>query len=212
METREWWRSGFFAALLSAAIPGATFVQGWLQKSRELELQKQQQLQELRMGYMDVMVEAGVEGMAMLADFIASTERDPAIRAWAVSQRDKARSEAEALRARVTEETAKALEAEREMREAQDAAARAEALAKQLAERAAADREARAQAEKAAAEARKARAEASAAAASAGDARSKVERSHETLSGKAPESPLQMYVPQAAMIKEIDPLLMRQRW
>jgi septal ring factor EnvC (AmiA/AmiB activator) len=211
MEGMAWWKSGLFAALLSAAIPGATFVQGWLQKGRELELQKQQQLQELRMGYMQVMVEAGVEGMELLADFIADTEDDPAMKEWAAKQRKKARATADALRARLGEETTRALEAERRLAEAAEKAATAEERAEQLAARAAADREAREQAEAAAAAARQARAAASAAAVSADTARTKVERSYETLSGKVPDSPVQqMAVPKASRYQDLSLQMMRQ--
>jgi hypothetical protein len=137
MEAREsigsaWWKSGLFAALLGAAIPAATFVQGWMQKNRELALQERQQLQQIRLAYMEVMVQGGVQGMEILADFIADTEEDPVIRGWASKQRDKARATADILEKRLLEEEAKVREAERKLREAQEKAARASEEDKKL--------------------------------------------------------------------------------
>jgi hypothetical protein len=128
-EKQPWWKNGLLVALIGAAIPAATFVQGWMQKDRELALQLQQQTQQFRTQYMGVLADAGIEGMEVLADFIADTEQDPAIREWAVKQRDKARVKIADLEKR----------AEEERRNAENAKAAADAAAqkaKRLAARA----------------------------------------------------------------------------
>ena len=104
-ETRQpWWKSSLALALIGIAIPGATFVQGWWQKNRELALQEKQQLQQIRTQYMGMLAEAGIEGVEVLADFIADTEQDPTIREWAAKQRDKARQKIEDLNKRIEAE------------------------------------------------------------------------------------------------------------
>jgi chromosome segregation ATPase len=103
-ETLPWWKRGLPVAILGAAIPVATFVQGWLQKDRELALQEKQQVQQFRAQYISVVSEAGVEGIEVLSDFIADTEQDPVIREWANKQRAKAREKIEALDKRIEAE------------------------------------------------------------------------------------------------------------
>jgi hypothetical protein len=104
-ETKQpWWRGSLGVALISIAIPAATFVQGWWQKNRELALQEKQQMQQIRAQYMGMLAEAGVEGIEVLADFIADTEQDPTIREWAVKQRDKARQKIDDLNKRIEAE------------------------------------------------------------------------------------------------------------
>lgn len=102
--SKPWWKTGLLAALIGAVIPAATFVQGWMQKNRELALQEQQQIQQFRAQYMSVLAEVGVEGMELVADFIADTERDPTIRDWAARQRDKAHSRVAALEKKIEDE------------------------------------------------------------------------------------------------------------
>src|SRR5688572_29709370 len=99
-----WWKKSVTVAILGAAIPVATFIQGWLQKDRELALQEQQQVQQFRAQYMSVLSEAGVEGIEVLSDFIADTEPDPAIREWAKKQHKKAREKIDDLDKRVEAE------------------------------------------------------------------------------------------------------------
>jgi len=101
---QPWWKGNLGVALIGIAIPAATFVQGWWQKNRELALQEKQQLQQIRVQYMGTLAEAGVEGVEVLADFIADTEQDPTIREWAVKQRDKARQKIDALDKRIEAE------------------------------------------------------------------------------------------------------------
>jgi hypothetical protein len=104
-ETKQpWWRGNLGIALIGIAIPAATFVQGWWQKNRELALQEKQQMQQIRTQYMGMLAEAGVEGVEVLADFIADTEQDPTIRDWAVKQRDKAREKITDLNKRIEAE------------------------------------------------------------------------------------------------------------
>lgn len=107
---QDWWKNGLVVALIGAAIPAATFIQGWLQRDRELQLQEKQQLQQFRTQYMTVVAEAGVGGIEMLADFIADTEEDPKIREWATRQRDTARAKIAKLdeRAEVEQKSVKA--------------------------------------------------------------------------------------------------------
>ncbi len=101
---QPWWRGSLGIALIGIAIPLATFVQGWWQKNRELALQEKQQLQQIRTQYMGMLAEAGVEGVEVLADFIADTEQDPTIREWAIKQRDKARQKMADLDKRIESE------------------------------------------------------------------------------------------------------------
>jgi uncharacterized phage infection (PIP) family protein YhgE len=104
-QAREpWWKSSLALALIGIAIPAATFVQGWWQKNRELALQERQQMQQIRAQYMGMLAEAGVEGVEVLADFIADTEQDPTIRDWAARQRDKARQKIDDLNKRIETE------------------------------------------------------------------------------------------------------------
>ena len=104
-ETKQpWWRGNLGIALIGVAIPLATAVQGWWQKNRELALQEKQQLQQIRAQYMGMLSEAGIEGVEVLADFIADTEQDPTIRDWAAKQRDKARQKIADLNKRIETE------------------------------------------------------------------------------------------------------------
>ena len=201
-----WWKGGLFAALLSAAIPAATFVQGWMQKNRELALQERQQLQQIRLAYMEVMVEGGVQGMEIVADFIADTEEDPVIVAWASKQRNKARATADTLEKRLLEEEAKVREAESKLREAEEKAARAAEEEKKLRERPVADRESSARAEKAAEDSLKASAAVAVAEVNAEAAREKVLRSKETLSGKTLSTPVQTVSPKLVPQQFISPI------
>jgi hypothetical protein len=180
--TRQpWWKRGLFAALLGAAIPAATFVQGWWQSRRELQLQERAQLQQIRMAYMNLMVEGGVDRVEMLADFIADTEQDLGIRSWAEKQREKARATVKVLEARIADEQKRSVTAEGERRAAEERATRAEAEAKRLAEKASGDRAEKERAEKAAEDARAAAASADS---NARVTEAKVARSRETLHGR----------------------------
>ena len=134
----SWWKSGLFAVVIGAAIPVATFVQGWLQKDRELALQERQQLQQFRSQYMSVVAEAGVEGIAVLADFIADTEENEKIREWATRQRDSAKKKIQDLDTRIEAEqkSVKAAEdaadaASRKTKQAEEKLARLAAQAKE---------------------------------------------------------------------------------
>ena len=185
MEQAPWWKSGIFAAILAAAIPTATAIQGWLQSERELQLQDPQQVQQLRLAYMNVLVEAGLEGMAAVAEFAATTEEAPRIQAWARRQQQvvaqaaqKEREQLEALEARVAE-------AEEATRAAREQADEARAQAASLAEQAARDQKAKAHAEAAAEAAALAQRRAAKESATLLAERAKAERKKELLSGRA---------------------------
>jgi DNA-directed RNA polymerase beta' subunit len=176
-----WWKSGLFAAVLGLAIPGATFVQGWLQKDRELALQEKQQLQQFRAQYMSMVAEAGVEGMEVLADFIADTEQDPTIREWASKQRDKARAKIADLDGRIETEQKTAQAAEEATSAAEKKAKDAESKLAKVAAQATQDRDKREEAER---EADAAQRELAKAQASAASSQGKLFRSHAALTGR----------------------------
>ena len=181
-----WWQSGLVATLIGLFVSAATLIQGTLQKERELKLQQEQHAQQIRIAYMNVLVESGLEGLGVMADFIADTEPDPVIQQWAIKQREKAREAALAAEQRLVEERKKAAEAAENLRKQEERAARAEAEAERLRTQAQADRAAR---DQASADARKARAEAEAARAAAGAAEDRVVRAKERLSGKSVLTP-----------------------
>jgi hypothetical protein len=144
---------GLIAALggvVTVAVTVATAVHGWWQGRRELELQERQQLQQLRMAYMNVMVDGGFERVEMVADFIAETEQDSKIREWAENQRKKAGETATKVRAQAEDQRKSLAEAEKARVEAEKRASQAEAEARRLAEQAGADQKKREEAEKAA--------------------------------------------------------------
>lgn len=136
MENTAWWKSSTLAAVIGLAIPAATFVQGWLQKSRELELQDRQQKQELRLAYMNVLVEGGLDGMVLVADFVSRTEPDPAIKIWAADLKQGAEQHAQAERTHLEDELKKLRAAEAEQQKAQAEARDAQASAEMAREKA----------------------------------------------------------------------------
>jgi hypothetical protein len=138
MENAPWWKSSTVAAVIGLAIPAATFVQGWLQKSRELELQDRQQKQELRLAYMNVLVEGGLDGMVLVADFVSRTEPDPSIKIWAADLKKGAEQHAAAERTHLEDELKKLRAAEAEQQKAQAEARSAQASVEVARERAAA--------------------------------------------------------------------------
>jgi hypothetical protein len=182
VENTAWWKS--IAALLGVAIPAATVLQGWLQRDRELALQDRQQRQELRLAYMNVLTEGGLEGLALVADFAARTEQDVAIKTWAQELSENATAKAEAERAQLVEQQKQLAAAEELLRVAEDRVRDAEAKAAEAAARALADREAKQAAEVAQKAADSARKESAKANADARVAKERVAQSKETLLGR----------------------------
>lgn len=134
-----WWKTGLAIALASAIIPTATFIQGSLQSQKELHLQQEQQKQQLRLAYANLMVEGGVERVALLADFLAETEDEPKMKEWArkqqlVAQKQKAAAEAASEEAQRKAAAAEARRVEAEQRLA-EANAEVERLKAQEAQR-----------------------------------------------------------------------------
>jgi hypothetical protein len=126
-----WWKNGLVVALAAAIIPAATFIQGTMQASKELELQQKKQKQELRLAYANLMVEGGIDRMALLADFLAETEDDAQMKSWAQNQQVVIRKQKAELeqsiathQAQVQEARAKQAEAERQLAETKAEAAR----------------------------------------------------------------------------------------
>jgi septal ring factor EnvC (AmiA/AmiB activator) len=150
---QPWWKRGLLVALIGAAIPVATLMQGWMQKNRELAIQRDEQLQELRLAYMGAMVEGGVDRVEMLADFIADTEPDAAISAWAVRQRSKSQATVKELKDRLAEEQKSAAVAAKEHERSEQRARKAEETARRLAAQASVAPAEKARAETAAVEA-----------------------------------------------------------
>jgi hypothetical protein len=128
-EKTPWWKSGLIVGILGGAIPAATFIQGWWHKERELELQRQRQFSDLRIAYANLMLEGGVERVELLADFVAQTESDPEIKAWATRQSQVAESHRKRLQQELEIQQKKVVEAEQRVAEAN---AQAEAAKKQL--------------------------------------------------------------------------------
>jgi phage-related minor tail protein len=175
-----WWKRSLLVAVLGAAIPVATFVQGSLQKERELTLQERNQLQQFRAQYMSVLAEAGVEGIEVLSDFIADTEPNKEIRDWATKQRDKAKKEIEALDQRIQEEQKNAAAAEDKAEEAAEERKRSEERLRRLMAQAQQDKAAKEAALRERDEARKAAVKADANAAAS---RAKLIRTEDALKG-----------------------------
>jgi chromosome segregation ATPase len=178
---QPWWKGSLAIALIGIAIPAATFVQGWWQKNRELALQEKQQFQQIRMQYMGMLAEAGVEGVEVLADFIADTEQDPTIREWAVKQRDKARQKIEDLNKRIEAEQQNVKTAQVA---AEAAVQREEETRQRLKAIQAQARQDKAEKEKAESEAAAARAALSTAQATVSARQGKLSRARETLNGR----------------------------
>lgn len=118
-----WWKDKRIIAMIGLVIPAATLVQGTLQKDRELALQRernvqeltlqgQQDLQQLRIAYMNVLVEAGVEGLDTVAEFSAATETNQVIRAWAQAALGSARESIAEIRRELDEQAQQADDAE----------------------------------------------------------------------------------------------------
>ena len=125
MTRAPWWQTGLLATLIGLAVSAATIIQGTLQKERELKLQEEQHAQQIRIAYMNVLVESGLEGLGVMADFIADTEPDPVIQQWAIKQRDKALEAARVVEQRLAEEQQKAAQATENLRKQEERAARA---------------------------------------------------------------------------------------
>lgn len=181
---QPWWKTGLVVALIGAAIPVATLVQGWMQKNRELAIQRDEQLQELRLAYMGAMVEGGVDRVEMLADFIADTEPDEAIKAWAERQKRKSQATVKGLEERIAGEQERAAAAAKEHERSEQRARRAEEKARRLAEQASAGQAEKARAETAAAEANAAAAAAAKAENDAAAQAAEVDRTREKLNGR----------------------------
>jgi hypothetical protein len=185
MDNSAWWKNSVFVAFLGFTIPAATAVQGWLQKDRELALQEQRQLQELRLAYVNVLVEGGLEGMGMVADFAASTEQDERIRLWAERLKQQANEAAQEERKQLEEQERKLAESEESRLAAEQRLLAAEARAAALEQRSTADRAAKEQAEAAASEARSALLAAARAKAKSDSTRDDIVRSKEALTGRS---------------------------
>ncbi len=136
--------------IVTAAVGIVTAVHGWWQSKREFELQERQQLQQLRMAYMNVMVDGGFERVEIVADFIAETEQDETIKIWAAAQKKKAAETAAKLRTQAEDERKALAEAEEKRVAAEQHAKTAEAEAQRLAQQAAANQSKKEEAETAA--------------------------------------------------------------
>jgi hypothetical protein len=142
-EKMPWWKSGLIVGLLGSAIPLASFIQGWWHKDRELELQRQRQFSDLRIAYANLMLEGGVERVELLADFVAQTESDPEIKAWATRQSQVAETHRKRLQQELEIQQKKVVEAEQRVAEANTLAEAAKKQAEAAAANANAQREAR---------------------------------------------------------------------
>lgn len=133
---KKWWQDGLtagvFGVIASLGAAGITYLHDSQQRERDLQVQQQQELAHLRTTYAAVLAEGGVEQVALLADFIASTEQDPMIRDWAAKQRDVAQKQVADLKKQLADAQAAAAQAESAQLKAQSDAA----LALQAAQRA----------------------------------------------------------------------------
>ncbi len=119
MADKSWLTGTVFATILGSFISCATGIQGYLQKQRELELQTKQQEQQLRLAYMDLLVEGGLDRLALVAEFASQTEEHPRIRRSMTLLSEKARDAA-------TKEKERLEELERQLADAEQARAEAE--------------------------------------------------------------------------------------
>lgn len=197
-EKSPWWRSGVTVALLGSAIPVASFIQGWWQKEKELELQRQRQFSDLRVSYANLMLEGGVERVGLLADFIAQTESDKEIKAWAANQSRVAKAQSAELQKELALQQQKVVETEQRL---VAALAKAEELRKQ-AEAAKGEARAEVVAKEAAARQALIQAETSAAV-----AQSNLAGSYETLKGRQVQQvapPVQQMIKNPAVQRRLD--------
>lgn len=184
MDNSPWWKSGIFAAILGSMIPLATAIQGHLQNGRELEAQRSQQFQELKLAYMSFLKQEGLEGLERVASFAAAAERDPDIRKWAENIKLEAASAIARERTQLTESEAAVTEAAAARRLAEQQADDALAHAQKLELQAAADRDAKQRAEQAARKAKDDAAKAVEARSAHDAAKERASRSKQTLVGR----------------------------
>jgi membrane protein involved in colicin uptake len=144
---RPWWQEGIpaavFGLIATVGAAGITAIHDGYQKERDLQLQQQQEVEHLRTTYAAVLADGGVEQVALLADFIASTENDPTIRDWATKQKAVAQKKIDDLQKQLANAQTAAASAEAARLKAEGDAA----IALQAAQRAKAETARTAQAE-----------------------------------------------------------------
>lgn len=163
---QKWWhRPGFvtlLTALVGVMVPLSAGVQAYVQKEREIQLEREKHKQSIRLHYLDILVSSSLKDVEMFLTFIAQTDDSPDLKGWAQAQLGSVRGRIAGLESDLATAEKRAAEAEKDLEAAK-------ASAQQKLREAQADASAsRAQKEKAEEEARRAEA-------ALGDAQRKVE-------------------------------------
>jgi hypothetical protein len=114
-----WWHRPAFIAVLTtlvgAMVPVAAGVQGYIQKDREIELEREKHKQSIRLHYLDVLVDSSLKDVELFLSFVSETDDSPELKRWAVAQLGTIRRRIEDLEKDRVAADKRATDAEREL-------------------------------------------------------------------------------------------------
>jgi hypothetical protein len=88
-QTHWWHRAGFvtlLTAFIGVMVPLTAGVQAYVQKERELQLEREKYQQSIRLHYLDILVSSSLKDVEMFLTFISQTESSPELKQWAAVQ------------------------------------------------------------------------------------------------------------------------------
>lgn len=83
------------SALIAASLPIATFVHGWIQKDKELALEREKQVENVRTAYLDRLKDG--DSRERVLRLIIATAEDPRMRVWAEEELKRVEAAQKAL-------------------------------------------------------------------------------------------------------------------
>jgi len=125
-KAEPWWRRAGFVTLLTALVgamvPLSAGVQAYVQKEREIQLEREKQQQSIRLHYLDVLMSTSLKDTEMFLSFIASTDDNPDLKQWAQAQLTSVRGRITALEGEAAASDKRAADAEKELEAAKASA------------------------------------------------------------------------------------------
>jgi hypothetical protein len=114
----KWWHKAGFVTLLTgfigALVPLTTGVQTYVQKEKEIQLEREKHQQSVRLHYLDILTGSSLKDVEMFLSFISDTDDSPDLRKWAQAQLGTVRGRIESLENDLTAAQKRADDAEKE--------------------------------------------------------------------------------------------------
>ena len=121
-----WWHNAalvtVMTAMLGAMVPLAAGVQAYVQKERELALEREKHRQDIRLHYLDTLVSASLKDVEMFLSFISETDDNPDLKQWAHAQLGAVRGRISKLEIDLAAAEKRATEAQNDLAAAQRSA------------------------------------------------------------------------------------------